>query len=175
MQDRWAEAAEMPNNDRPISPDTKTPREAADARIYRTKDGKFYHPGQSISRLLRDAGSGHKIPGRRKTAKYVVPAAVFMLDDAMILLNGKSHIKDFEVDSRPVTNPNTKGKIMCHRPRHDEWSAEFSLRINEKILTLDFVHKLLTEGGEQIGIGVFRPDKGGPFGTFQVVKWEEKK
>jgi hypothetical protein len=175
LQHRWSEAAEQDPGHRAISPNNKTPREVADGYAYKTKDGKFYHPGAAISRLLREAGSGHKIKGRRKSAKFIVPAAVIVLDDAVILLNGKSPIKDFEVDSRPVTNPFTKGKIMCHRPRFDEWSAEFTIRINEDILTLDFVHTLLTEGGAQIGIGPYRPEKGGPFGTFQVTKWEEKK
>ena len=56
-----------------------------------------------IGRLLREAGSNHKLKGSRKSAKFVVPAAVLVLDDAIILRNGdgQTPIKDFEVDSRP--------------------------------------------------------------------------
>ena len=36
-------------------------------------------------------------------------------------------------------------------------------------------HELLTEAGETIGIGDFRPEKRGPFGTFRVTKFAEKK
>ena len=61
---------------------------------------------------------------------------------------------------------------MRHRPRFDEWSAAFSLIVNENLLPVDFVLQLLTEAGLQVGIGDFRPEKKGPFGTFQVVSWE---
>jgi hypothetical protein len=99
------------------------------------------------------------------------------MQDKIDLLNGdgKSNVKDYEVDSRPVTIPSTKGKVMRHRPRFDQWSMRFTLRINEDILPVDFVQLLLTEGGQQIGIGDFRPEKSGPFGTFQITSWQEQK
>jgi len=58
---------------------------------------------------------------------------------------------------------------MCHRPRFECWSGKFTVRINETLLPVDFVQQLLTEGGQQIGIGDFRPEKGGPFGTSNRV------
>ncbi len=54
------------------------------------------------------------------------------------------------------------------------WRASFSLRVNEKVLPVDLIHKLLVDGGEQIGVGDYRPEKGGPFGTFRVLHWAEK-
>jgi hypothetical protein len=33
--------------------------------------------------------------------------------------------------------------------------------------------QLLTEAGQSIGIGDFRPEKRGPFGTFRVIKFKE--
>ncbi len=125
--------------------------------------------------MIREAGGNHKLKGTRKSAKYVVPAAVLVFDDTVVILNGdnKTPVTAFEVDSRPVTIPATKGRIMRHRPRFDCWSAIFSIRVNELLLPPDFVHQLIVEGGQQIGIGDYRPEKGGPFGTFNVTKWEE--
>jgi hypothetical protein len=60
---------------------------------------------------------------------------------------------------------------MRHRPRFDCWSAQFSLSINDEILPEDFVHQLLNEAGLQQGIGDFRPEKRGQFGTFRVIAW----
>ena len=155
----------------------ETPRSAAEKVAYMNPKGEFYFPGAAISRLLREAGGAHKLKGTRKSVKYVVPAAVLVLDDAVVIRNGdgKTPIAGFEVDSRPVTIPATKGRVMRHRPRFDAWSATFELRVNEKVLSPEVVHQLLQEGGEQIGIGDFRPEKGGPFGTFRVTKWEEQK
>jgi hypothetical protein len=151
-----------------------TPREEAEKVVYRNANREFYFPGAAISRLLREAGSNHKLKGSRKSAKFVIPAAVLVLDDGITICNGDAKpIKDFEVDSRPVTIPATKGRIMRHRPRFDQWSARFNIRINEQLLPVDFIQQLLTEGGQQIGIGDFRPEKGGPFGQRDGVGGEQ--
>ena len=63
---------------------------------------------------------------------------------------------------------------MRHRPRIDEWRAKFTLRINPKILPVELIHRLLQDGGEQNGVGDFRPEKGGPFGVFRVIRWSEQ-
>ena len=169
LQHRFTETAEKPT--RKMLVEERTPRQQAEAVCYRAADGRFYFPGAAIGRLLREAGGNHKLRGSRKSAKYVVPAAVLVTDEAIFLTNGdgKTPVADFEVDSRPVTIPATKGRIMRHRPRFDCWSATFNVRINESILPVEFVQSLLEEGGQQIGIGDFRPEKGGPFGTFQIT------
>lgn len=179
LQHRFGEAAEgeAGASTRNVLVTRGTPREEADKVCYRNGKGEFYFPGAALGRLIREAGGSHKMKGTRKSAKYVVPAAVLVLSDEVIIRNGdgKSPIKSFEVDSRPVTIPATKGRIMRHRPRFDDWSATFFLRVNETLLPPDFVQQLLTEGGQQIGIGDYRPEKSGPFGTFNVVLWKEQK
>jgi hypothetical protein len=88
-------------------------------------------------------------------------------------MQGEEPAKDFEVDSRPVTIPATKGRIMRHRPRWDHWNATFPLTIDDDLLDPDMAHQLLQEAGVSYGIGDFRPEKRGPFGTFLVTQWEE--
>ena len=175
IQHRFSESAEARSSTRAAVVEERIPRDEAEKCSYRMKDGTCYHPGASIARLLREAGGNHKLVGTRKSAKYSVPAAVIVNEEILVLTNGdgKTPIKDFEVDSRPVVIPATKGRVMRHRPRHDCWSTKFTLEINEKILPTDFVHKLLVEGGQQLGLGDFRPEKGGPFGRFSVVSWKE--
>lgn len=179
LQHRFGEQAEVEGTKatRNVVVDRGTPREEATKFLYRDKAGHIYFPGAAIARLLREAGGSHKMKGTRKTVKFVVPACVLVLDDAITVCNGDgtTPIADFEVDSRPVTIPATKGRIMRHRPRFDQWSANFTLRINDTLLPVELIHRLLTDGGEQIGIGDFRPEKGGPFGTFRVTRWDEKK
>lgn len=175
LQHRFTEETEQEKATRKVLVSRGTPREEADKVAYRDNEGRFYFPGAAIARLLREAGGNHKLKGSRKSARYVVPAAVLVTEDTITLRNGdcKTLAETFEVDSRPVTIPATKGRIMRHRPRFDCWSATFNLRINDTILPPDFVHQLLVEGGQQIGVGDFRPEKGGPFGTFNVVAWRD--
>lgn len=179
LQHRFGEAAEGDSGaaTRTALVTRGTPREEAEKVCYKNGKGEFYFPGAALGRLIREAGGNHKLKGTRKSVKYVVPAAVLVLSDEVVIRNGdgKSPIKSFEVDSRPVTIPATKGRVMRHRPRFDDWSATFFVRVNETLLPPDFVQQLLTEGGQQIGIGDYRPEKSGPFGTFNVVLWKEQK
>jgi hypothetical protein len=152
----------------------QTPREVAAKNVYTNKKGQFYFPSTAITRLLRESAGSHKIKGTRKSLKYLVPSAVFNVGDEVVICNGdgKTPAVDFEVDSRPVTIPSTKGRIMRHRPRWDTWSASFEVDIDEELMDPKLIHELLVEGGKRIGLGDFRPEKGGPFGRFQVVKSE---
>lgn len=177
LQQRFSESAEVDAQKatRRVQLMSETPREAAERVAYRNDDGSLYHPGAAIARLLAEAGRAHKQRGSRRSVKYIVPAAVLVLDDAVPLfeLDREGRLSDFEVDARPVTIPATKGRIMRFRPRLDEWTARIRLRINEDVLPADVIRQLLVEGGMQIGIGDYRPERGGPFGTFAVVSWEE--
>lgn len=177
LQQRFSEAAEQSTSAtaRRVQMKNELPRDAAEKSAYREPSGALYHPGAAIGRLLREAGGAHKQRGSRKSIKYVVPAAVLVLDDAIPLFetDRRTRLRDFEVDSRPVVIPSTKGRVMRHRPRHDAWAMRFTLRINEDVLDPATVRQLLVEGGQQIGIGDYRPEKGGPFGTFAVVAWSE--
>jgi hypothetical protein len=177
LQHRFGEQAEQTKNTRPIHVRGEDPREAAEAVCYRDKDGYLFFPITWVLRMLREAGGSHKQRGSRKSLKYIVPAAVRAVADTVSILNGdgKSRVKDFEVDSRPVTIPATKGRIMRHRPRMNQWSAKFDVRLKDDLLDPGTLHMLLNEGGQAFGLGDFRPEKGGPFGTFRVVRFQEKK
>lgn len=137
LQHRFGEDAEANSGKatRRVNLTEETPREAAAKVAYKDAKGEFYFPGAAIGRLLREAGAAHKQKGSRKSVKFLVPAAVLVLDDAVTILNGdgKTPVKDFEVDSRPVVIPATKGRVMRHRPRFDKWSARFQIRINETV------------------------------------------
>jgi hypothetical protein len=153
-----------------------TPREEAEKVCYRMPGSQqLYFPGAAIGRLLREAGGSHKMKGSRKAVKFVVPAAVLVLDDAIPLIDHEdAPVDTFEVDSRPVTIPATKGRVMRHRPKIEQWRAVFHIRVIDSLLPVSLVQQLLVEGGERLGIGDYRPEKGGPFGTFRVIRWDEQ-
>lgn len=177
LQHRFTESAEQAKGTRRVQLQQEEPRVVAERAAHRDSDGNCYFPGAAISRLLREAGGAHKMRGSRKSLKYILPAAVLVLEDAVILHEESDREKPlttFEVDSRPVVIPATKGRVMRHRPRFDKWAASFTLRINESVLDEDTIAMLLNEGGSQIGLGDFRPEKGGPFGTFRIVSWVVK-
>ncbi len=154
--------------------ESDTARQEAEKVCYRSKDGWLYMPSTCIARLLREQGGTMKAKGTRKSLKYIVPAAVLMPQEfiELYLSDRKTRLADFEVDSRPVTIPATKGRVMRHRPKLPLWTAHFQLRIKPDLLTEATVRDLLEGGGACIGIGDYRPEKGGPFGTFDIVSWQ---
>jgi hypothetical protein len=177
LQHRFAEAAEAESRKgtRRVHLVEESPRIVAERAAYREPTGELYVPGAALARLLREAGGSHKQRGSRKSLRYVVPAGVLVVEDAVPLfaIDRTKRIAEFEVDARPVTIPATKGRIMRFRPRIDAWAAHFHLRVNEDVLSPPTVRQLLVEGGQQLGLGDYRPERGGPFGTFAVVAWCE--
>jgi hypothetical protein len=176
LQNRATEEDLSGTTRRNTATEPENPRLTCDKHIYRLSPSKqIAVPGGAFARMLREAGGSHKAKGSRKSVKYIVPAAVTILDElcGLYLNDRKTQITDFEVDSRPVTIPSTKGKVMRHRARFNEWSCRVQLRINTSILDEKLVRQMMGEGLSQIGIGDNRPEKGGPFGTSGLVIWKE--
>jgi len=140
-------------------------REEAEKVAYRLPDGKLYQPSTHILQAFRAAGKFHRVG--RKQADRLCMAAFSILETELV-----HNTKDFEVDSRPVVIPATRGRVMRHRPRLDSWRLSFTADVDTEIFDLDFTYAILADAGRKVGIGDFRPDKGGPFGRFKIVKWQ---
>jgi hypothetical protein len=157
------------------------PREIAEDFAYRESGpgSPLVLPREMFQRMLVNAGSNHKERGTRKTLKYRVPAAVLVLGGdekagpvPLFAKDRKTRLTTFEVHSCSAVNPFTKGRVMSHRPRLDEWSFRLLVRINTDLMAESVVRQLFTEGGQQIGVGSWRPEKFGVFGVFDVVGWD---
>jgi hypothetical protein len=57
----------------------------------------------------------------------------------------------------------------------ETWSVSLDLQIDDEILPSDHVHAILSDAGRRAGLGDYRPQRGGPFGRFSIVSWEECK
>ena len=172
---RFGEDAERAAPTRRIEAVTRDARQEATKAAYRDEDGNFYFSAFSIPNAMGAAGASHKATGTRKTLRFVVPSAVRLTTDHITILDGEAPAPDFEVDARPVTIPATKGRIMRYRPRWNRWNALFAMVVDDNLLSPAMAHQLLNEAGLSIGIGDFRPEKRGPFGTFRVSRFEELK
>ena len=170
---RFTEKAQQPDNTRAILIQPRDPRREAEELAYIDEEGHYYFSGFAIPAAMGSAGAAHKTTGSRRTLRFVVPSAVSMTSDTVTILQGEEPAASFEVDSRPVTIPSTKGKIMRHRPRWNKWNAAFNLQVDDQLLGPEMAHQLLTEAGLSYGIGDFRPQCRGPFGRFRVTRFEE--
>lgn len=171
---KFGEEAEGAKKTRRVEVKDRDPRTEAQKVAYVASDGTFFFNAFAIPNAMGNAGASHKATGTRKSLRFVVPSAVRMESDAVTILNGKGPAKDFEVDARPVTIPATKGRVMRYRPRFNDWGASFAIHIDDDLLSVEMAHQLLSEAGQSIGIGDFRPEKRGPFGRFRVTSWKEQ-
>ena len=82
------------------------------------------------------------------------------------------HSQTWTVDTRAVVIPATKGRILAHRPRFDDWALEFSLDLDTSIVQESLLREIVDAAGKRVGLGDFRPARKGPFGKFRVDEWK---
>lgn len=66
-----------------------------------------------------------------------------------------------------------QSRIMRTRAKFDDWAAEFTVSVDDEQVDKSQLASWLDIAGRQIGIGDWRPDKSGFFGTFDVASIEE--
>lgn len=150
--------------------DYGTPREQASATPYfdaRTK--LLWLPTSWISGAIKTVASDYKLPGTRKSVKSVAGGAIIPVEEKMYFTK-KYKVKDIEVDSRPVVIQ--RARIMRHRARLENWEVKCTLEVDEEIIPVKNVHDILIDSGRRAGLGDYRPQKGGPFGRFQITSWK---
>ena len=176
MQLRMDEKSAARLNDKTVTVHVQgeLPRDVAERAAYRDKKGRIVHPSDAIVKILAEAGRNHKQRASKRQLKYIIPAAVRMSRETIPILgeDGKQ-LTDFEVDVRTGVNKTTKGRVLITRPRYDAWESQFTMNINRGIIAPEMVQQLLVEGGVMLGLGSFRPEKGGKYGTFQVTLFEK--
>ena len=145
----------------------KTKEEQAELSAYRTEDGELYIPGVNIQRALVQAATYSKGKGRASLQKQA--AACIMVSPEYVLL-GK---RDYKIDSRGVVVPATKGRIVRHRPRLDEWTVTFVLEYDDTLLSAAQVRQIVDDMGSKVGLLDFRPACKGPFGRSTVIEWKK--
>jgi hypothetical protein len=141
----------------------------AEYHCYRNADGKCYIPSDQIRGALIGAGSyvKAKVGGRAKSMKIIV-AAMFMVTPEEILM------PDYDaIDKRSAVNRNIKGRVITIRPRWNQWSAEFTLSVDEDSITKETISQIIEYAGKYVGIGSFRPTNNGLFGRFELTDISE--
>lgn len=162
-----------------------TPKEIAENALYKDDKGYIYFPGAAILKLCADVGGGMKGKGQ-KSLRWNVGGGL-IVDETIEIRepkydrNGRwdgvawERATNWRVDTRTVVNHNVGRngvRVLAHRARIDYWQAVFEATVDERALDVDTVHAMLEKGGWLQGIGAFRPQNLGNFGTYMVKKYE---
>lgn len=144
-----------------------SPEEQAEAHVYRHPDtGRLHIPGVNIQRGIVAAATFSKGRGRGSLQKAAA-AGVFVREPYCEITP-----QTYVVDSRPVVIAATKGRIIRHRARFDEWEVSFTVEYDEVLLKPTEMRKVIDDLGQRVGLLDFRPAKNGPFGRFIVTRWQ---
>jgi hypothetical protein len=146
--------------------------------LYRTDDGRFYHPAIAFWRGLCETCVGVQIKtisadGKKeetKSANSVLPPAIFVAEEEAILYDPDTlrqkkprplGEKDWMVDSRRINNPKVSGNPLVHRAKWRNWATMVFFELDTDVIplsALEVVTKILTDAGRQ-GAGCGRTHK----------------
>lgn len=62
-----------------------------------------------------------------------------------------------------------KSRIMCYRPKFTDWSLTVDVFYDPDVAEAEGLLSYFTVAGKYIGLGGYRPDKGGMFGRFNAA------
>ena len=137
----------------------------AELSLYRLPDGTVYQPAEHIEGALKQAAKDFRIEGKRSRSYSVLVQAQLEIQPRQI----PHKIQHWVTDSRSVVLSATRGRIMRHRPRFDEWELEFQIIDNDSQIPVDVIRAILEHSGNHEGIGDYRPK----YGRFAITKFDE--
>lgn len=154
-----------------LTGDRGTPQEQAESGMYRDNHGEPCIPGPNLFRCIIDAGKFFKAGKSKVTTQKssLIPSCVELLE----LTIPVKHRQPWKVDTRPVRIPATGGRILRHRACFDDWQLGFTVNLNQGEMGEKLFREIMNAAGRKIGIGDFRPDCKGPFGKFEVTRWQQ--
>jgi len=144
------------------------PELSAEWSTYRNKEGYLCIPEKWIRGALRNVAKRMKIKGMRGKTAITIMGAIQIEPLLIPLYRDGKLIKDYEMHSEWVNVQ--RSKVLRARPMIDvPWNAKFKLYYNSLIGGIEpgSVKKLIEMTG-QIGIGDWRPERGGTYGTYDV-------
>jgi hypothetical protein len=151
--------------------ETLTPKEIAEAKIYKDGEGTIYAPSTWFSGAVVEAGKSKKMGGKGSSKATYSKVAGSCVDISPFEIVMKK--PNWKVFSILAVNPTTKGKNVLHRPQFDSWKMEFTVSFDESLIEVPVMKELFDIAGRNVGVGDWRPAKKGRFGKFQVTSWKE--
>jgi hypothetical protein len=160
----------------------KLPKETAqdfEERTWRNKahvkSGKVYIPPMAFKMGLDRAAKmiGRQIPGKGKaTYTKFFESGVICTDPVFIA--DESDIGCERVYANADGVRGSGKRVWRLFPRIDEWEAVVTFYVMADEITTEVFDEHLKQAGAFVGVGRFRPERGGFFGRYAVksVKWE---
>jgi hypothetical protein len=153
-----------------------SPEEEAKAGEYRLPNGDLGVPTIALRKCLLLASKPWKVEKTRLITLLYAHMQILPFDGMVPLLREGQPIREYGIDTRRAV-PRAQGAVSRSRPLiRLPWSLVFQVTWNDDILPRTFSETLaaiVQTAGQGIGLLDYRPEKGGWFGQFQLVRMEE--
>ena len=142
-------------------------------RMHVDADGNVYIPGQAFKKAIDEAVSwlGRKIRGKGQstyTKRFLRGVAV--LSDVPIGAKASDAIKvRLHVGAQGA---NSEKRVFRNFPTFPKWGGVVEFHVFDDLIDKVIFQEAMEAAGKFIGVGVFRPERGGTQGRFEVEKIE---
>jgi len=124
-----------------------------------------YLPGANIRSAIVNGGKLNKLGQQIKRSTMMADPEVPLIYDGSRDREILIHDPQFQ-DCRSVVVSGRR--IMRYRPIFREWAAEFAIYYEPSAIDSKDIEMAAANAGLLVGIGDFRPERGGMFGRFSV-------
>ena len=167
IQHKWSEKAIKMMRDkhagvRVKNRDVRDPEQEFRDAAYVCEDGRFGFPAGGVKSCL--VGAAHKDIGLEKT---LLKKSLFIIPDDPV-----NNLIALETDD-PLMREDTvrvgAGTTdLRYRPEFRNWSMILNFEFDAQALTQPTILNLVQRAGFGVGLGEWRPEKGGEYGRFEV-------
>lgn len=159
----------------------KLPKETADAYEERTwrskahvKDGRVYIPPMAFKIGLDRAAKmlGRQIPGKGKST-YTKFFESGVIATEPVFIADENQIEKERIHANADGVRGSGKRVWRSFPRIDDWSGEITFYVIADEITQEVFEEAVRYAGVAVGVGRFRPERGGYFGRYTVegFKW----
>lgn len=139
----------------------RNPEEEAAACVYYTDEGEIGIPLTAFKASL--IGAAHKDFGLEKTLlrkSFFIPST-----DSNWIIPMEA---DDYIIREDMVRIGTKQTDIRYRPEFRNWSVRITAQIDPDLLEFKDIANLVNRAGFSVGIGEWRPEKGGEYGRFEL-------
>jgi len=144
----------------------KTPEEQCEISAYRDASRELYVPAVALQRCIVNGGKFVRGKGRGTLSKTA--GSCLIVQPENLLLGTKNYV----MDTRSVVVPATGGRILRYRPRVDQWKLSALIEWDPTLISEKEMRSCIECAGLRAGLLDFRPEKGGPYGRFEIETWK---
>lgn len=145
--------------------ENKDPNAEYDGAFYKFKDGTYGFPVTAFK--LATIGAARFYP-RNAVTMTALKQFLFIRGEQGVDGVGLCRIDGEPIMREDVVTVGRGGTDLRYRPMFTEWSTSLDVTYVTSALTRNSILSLIDAGGMGVGVGEWRPERSGDFGTYMI-------